>query len=264
MRFELDFPVIANCYQSPDSNPGWFSRLFPSMAYYSRILPIVLKASNLAKRGLYDDPAWCRSSFDIFKAIEAVGTKCSIYNLHALTNLASPFVVVGNHMSTLETFLLPYLICPHHKFTYIIKESLVRYPYFKYIMISRNPIVVGRQSPKEDFVQVMKEGTKRIEAGYSVAVFPQTTRMTKFDPAQFNSIGVKLAKRAGVPVVPLALKTDAWGNGNLIKDFGKVRPQLDIHLAFGSAFPIESNGKEEQEAVVSHIEKNLSKWCSSS
>ncbi len=260
MRFQLDFPVIADRYRSPDTSPGRFARHFPTLAYYLRILPIVFKASSLAKRGLYDDPAWCRSSFDIFKAIEGVGTKCSIRNLRAVTEMNSPFVVVGNHMSTLETFLLPYLICPHRKFTYIVKESLVRYPIFRHIMISRNPIVVGRRSPKEDFVRVMKEGTKRIEAGYSVAVFPQTTRMTKFNPVHFNSIGVKLARRAGVPVLPLALKTDAWGTSKWLKDFGKIRPQLDVHLAFGNSLPIKSTGREEQQAIISHIERNLRNW----
>lgn len=260
MRFQLDFPVIVDRYRSPDTHPGWFPRRFPSLAYYLKILPIVCKASSLAKRGLYDDPAWCRSSYDIFQAIEGVGTKCSIHNLKAVTELTAPFVVVGNHMSTLETFLLPYLICPHRKFTYIVKESLIRYPIFKHIMISRNPIVVGRRSAKEDFVQVMKEGTKRIEAGYSVAVFPQTTRMTKFDPAGFNSIGVKLARRAGVPVVPLALKTDAWGTSKWLKDFGRVRPWLDVHLAFGTPSSITSTGREEQKTIISHIEENLGKW----
>jgi len=41
-------------------------------------------------------------------------------------------------------------------------------------------------------------------------------RTVAFDPALFTSIGVKLAQRAGVPVVPLALLTDAWGNGRLV------------------------------------------------
>lgn len=260
MRFQLDFPVIADTYRSPGVQLGWLTKRFPTLAYYLKILPIVYKASNLAKRGLYDDPAWCRSSFDIFKAIEAVGTKCSIRNLSAVTDLNTPFVIVGNHMSALETFLLPYLICPHHKFTYIVKESLIRYPVFKHIMISRNPIVVGRRNAKEDFVQVMKEGTKRIEEGYAVAVFPQTTRMTQFNPAHFNSIGVKLARRAGVPVVPLALKTDAWGTSKWLKDFGKIRPQLDVRLAFGNPFPITSTGREQQKTIISHIQHNLRSW----
>ena len=260
MRFQLNLPLIADRYRSPDLRPGWFTRSFPSLAYYLKILPIVLNASNLAKRGHYDDPAWCQSSFDIFKAIEGVGTKCFFHNVKVVTELKTPFVIVGNHMSTLETFLLPFLVCPHHKFTYIVKESLIRYPVFKHIMISRNPIVVGRRKAKKDFVQVMREGVKRIEDGYVVAVFPQTTRMTQFDPAQFNSIGVKLAKRAGVPVVPLALKTDAWGASKWFKDFGKIRPQLDVHLAFGNPCSITSNGREEHKATISHIQQYLETW----
>ena len=45
-----------------------------------------------------------------------------------------------------------------------------------------------------------------------------------FDPTLFNSLGNKLAKRNNVPVIPLALITDAWGNGKYIKEAGKIDP----------------------------------------
>jgi len=47
----------------------------------------------------------------------------------------------------------------------------------------------------------------------SVLIFPQTTRDLRFDPNKFNTLGIKLAKRAKVPVIPVAVKTDAWGMG---------------------------------------------------
>jgi hypothetical protein len=49
---------------------------------------------------------------------------------------------------------------------------------------------------------MMDGGLARLKQGISIVVFPQTTRMVDFDASQFNSIGVKLAKKAGVPVVP--------------------------------------------------------------
>jgi 1-acyl-sn-glycerol-3-phosphate acyltransferase len=40
-------------------------------------------------------------------------------------------------MSTLETFVLPYLIAPHRPMTFVVKKSLVEYPVFKHVMRAR-------------------------------------------------------------------------------------------------------------------------------
>ena len=91
---------------------------------------------------------------------------------------------------------------------------------------------------------MLNGGVERLKAGISIIVFPQTTRMTQFDPEQFNSIGVKIAKKAGVPVVPLALKTDAWANGKFLKDFGAVDPRKEVHFTFADALEIEGQRGE--------------------
>ena len=70
----------------------------------------------------------------------------------------------------------------------------------------------------------------------------------------------ELAKRAGVPVVPLALKTNGWGNGHLIKDFGKIDPSKSIHFCFGDPFEISGSGREEHETVFQFIQKKLDSW----
>ena len=262
MRFELDFPIIEEEYTTDQRTIPALTKSFPSLSFYRRMVRTVWKASRLAKRGKYDDHQWCKSSYDIFQALEHIGTTIEVRNLKRLTELQEPCIIIGNHMSTLETFLLPYLICPKKKLTFVVKEALISYPVFKHVMISRSPIVVGRDNPKKDFLTVLNEGVARIKDGFSVVVFPQTTRMTEFDKTQFNSIGIKLAKRAKAPVVPLALKTDCWGNGAVIKDFGKIDPAKNIHFDFGSPLEIEGNGKIQQEAVISHIENCLSRWRS--
>ena len=93
-----------------------------------------------------------------------------------------------------------------------------------------------------------------------MAVFPQTTRGTDFKPKQFNSIGVKLAQKAGVPVLPLALKTDAWTNGKLIKDLGKIHPEVSTHFAFDAPITVKGKGKEEHQQVIDFISRKLKEW----
>jgi 1-acyl-sn-glycerol-3-phosphate acyltransferase len=134
------------------------------------------------------------------------------------------------------------------------------YPVFKNVLRTRDPIVVNRVNPRQDLKTVMREGTERLERGMSVVVFPQTTRSRSFDHHKFNSLGIKLANRADVPVVPLALATDAWGNGSFIKDFGKIDATKKVRFSFGQPIPIEGRGVEAHQAVIGFIRRKLSQW----
>jgi 1-acyl-sn-glycerol-3-phosphate acyltransferase len=127
-------------------------------------------------------------------------------------------------------------------------------------MRSRNPIIVGRTDPRKDLEAVMNGGVERLNNGISIVIFPQSTRSVVFKPEEFNSLGVKLAKKAGVDVVPIALKTDFWGNGKLIKEVGPLDHTKHIHIKFGEPIKITGNGKEENQKIIDFIKSSLEEW----
>jgi 1-acyl-sn-glycerol-3-phosphate acyltransferase len=249
-----------SAYQTAGPAASWLGRCCPTPAFYSKILGIVYRASKLAKRGLYDNQHWIESSLTTVRSLELVGGRFDLQGLDVIGRLKSACVFIGNHMSILETFVLPCLIQPHRDVTFVVKESLITYPLFGHVMRNRKPVVVGRDNPREDLKTVLEEGQKRLEANISIIIFPQTTRSVEFDPKKFNSLGVKLAKRCNVPVVPFALKTDAWGLGRRLKDFGPIRPEKTVHIHFAEPMPVKGSGREEHNAVVAFIEKNLAAW----
>jgi 1-acyl-sn-glycerol-3-phosphate acyltransferase len=224
------------------------------------MLPVYWRSSRLAVKGLYDGEQWAISSLEVLRLLESVGVCFEIDNLDVPYRLSEPCVYIVNHMSTLETMVLPCLVQPARNTTFIVKESLTRFPVFGPIMRSRDPITVGRRDPREDFKVVMKGGLEHLESGTSVIVFPQTTRSAIFDSAQFNTIGVKLARRANAPVVPVALKTDAWEKGSLVKDFGPIRPERKVHICFGEPLSVPGSGREEHEQIVQFIQDKLEEW----
>jgi 1-acyl-sn-glycerol-3-phosphate acyltransferase len=247
-------------YRTAPKRPGLIARALPSAVFYYHAARIVLAGSRKAKRGLYRTPEWRGSSFDTIRALEQVGCDIEITGMGGFQHVDGPCVFIGNHMSTLETFVLPVVIATTKEATFVVKQSLIDYPVFRYIMRSRNPIVVGRTNAREDLRAVLEGGAERLKAGWSIIIFPQTTRTPNFDPEQFNSIGIKLAKKAGVPVVPIALKTDAWGNGKLLKDFGKIDPAKKVRFAFGEPMAIAGRGDEEHEKIVAFILGKLKEW----
>ena len=249
-------------YHTSPKPPSFFAKRFPALSFYPQFLTIVFKASAKAKRSRYDGIEWCQSSFEVLRALEKVGMCFEITGIEHIEQLKIPCVFIANHMSVLETVILPGIIQPVKNVTFVVKQSLLNYPVFRHIMRSRDPIAVNRLNPRDDLKAVLEGGVERLKNGISIVVFPQTTRTHSFDPAQFkfNTIGIKLAKRAQVPVVPVALLTDAWGNGKYIKDFGKIDPSKTVYFAFGEPIWIQSRGSEEHEAILQFISGKSQKW----
>jgi len=253
-------PYRNGVYRTAPSRISLVSRIFPELSLYARIAWIVFSGSRLAKRGRYGDAEWGANSIDSLRAFERVGGDIEVTGTDSFRGLDSPCVFIGNHMSTLETMVLPCMIVPFKKVTFVVKQSLVDYPVFKHIMRARDPITVGRTNPREDLKAVLEGGEERLKRGVSLVIFPQTTRTPVFDPAEFNTIGVKLAKRAGVPVVPIALLTDAWGNGKRLKEFGRIDPSKKAHFAFGEPMTIAGRGDEEHQKIIEFITGKLREW----
>ena len=260
-ELSLDTLTYVNgLYRTGAVRRSLLGRISPEARLYSRLLSIVMRGSSKAKRGRYVTADWVASSLETLRALEEIGVEIEIRGVEHFRNLDGPCVLIGNHMSTLETMVLPCIISQFKDSTFVVKQSLVDYPVFKHIMRSRDPITVGRTNPRDDLKAVFEGGESRLKKGISIVIFPQTTRTEVFHPEEFNTIGIKLAKRAGVPVVPVALKTDAWGNGKRLKDFGKIEPSKKVWFEFGAPLTVTGRGDEEHQKIIEFISGKLKEW----
>ena len=250
------FPQL-DVYETDDSItiPSFYTFLF-----YSRVLKVVVNSNRQVKKKIYNRYNWVASSIGILKATESIGIKVSVKGMKNITSFDGPAVFVGNHMSTLETLLIPSFIQPVKSLVYVIKKELVDFPLFGPVAAARHPIIVGRTNPRDDLKIVMDKGSENLQMGRSVIIFPQKTRSAFFEKDGFNSLGVKLAKKNNVPVIPLALVTDAWGNGKLIKEMGKIDPSKKVYFEFGKPLAVEGNGSEQHLKVIEFIENCFKKW----
>ncbi|TGK32764.1 1-acyl-sn-glycerol-3-phosphate acyltransferase [Leptospira gomenensis] len=250
-------------YETPaDKKRSWLDSVFreTDLAFHLGYFREIFKSRKLALNGTYDNAAWCESSARILDLLENCGGKVKVEGIEKIISVEGPVVIAGNHMSTLETFVLPTFITQHKPITFVVKESLTRGSLFGPIMRSRNPIAVGRNNPREDLTTVLEEGTKRLKNGMSVVVFPQSTRTTDFNPAEFNSIAVKLASRAGVPLIPVALRTDFWENGKIIKELGRIFRNRKINITFGDPLLPNDDSRKNQNLLLSFVVSNLKRW----
>lgn len=250
-------------YETPpasrSSGPTRISAL-NSFRYAFTIVRIVSRCalSNLLRRFGYD--RWAEICMSSVAFAEKLGGVVTFEGFERRTAYPGPVVYVANHMSTLETMVFPTTLLSFGKLAIVLKASLDTMPVVGAAARTVGCIGVSRKNAREDLKTVLEVGAQRLASGSSVLLFPQGTRQAVFDSKKFNSLGAKLAECAGVPVVPLAVKTDFLQTGKWIKDFGPVNPNKPIRFACGPVLPPELGARKMHEQSVAFIEGKLTEW----
>lgn len=249
-------------YQSPPKRRFLVEKFhnWATLIYYTQLFYIILAESLIARKMPYEGKTWAKGSLGVLKIVESAGGKFHISGLKALSRHKGPVVYVANHMSLLDTLVLPCILLAFSKVTFVVKQGLLKYPVLGTIIKAIHPIAVTRENPRQDLKTVLYKGLTLISHGRSIIIFPQATRSARFDETTFNSLGVKLAQRANVPVVPVALKTDFQGNGKIIKDMGPVDPTKKLYIKIGEPMLVEGNGQAIHQKIIQFISKNLNSW----
>ena len=262
-----DYAVMPglDSYDTPEDMPQskLFKMMFNSRWYFYAVnFGVFCRTGRLGQLGKLDKDAQIWMSSINLRLTERCGSRVHVRGREHLRALnGRPVVLMGNHMSLLETGVFHAVAREYVDFAFVVKDSLMRVPYFKDILSAIGNIPVERKDPREDLKTVLTEGKKLHESGKSLIVFPQSTRTATLDPDKFNSLGVKIAKSAGVPVVPFALKTDFLSQGRgIFRDLGPVHPGRDTWFEFGPAMEITGNGKEQLQQTVEFIQDRLDKW----
>lgn len=113
-----------------------------------------------------------------------------------------PCVFVSNHQAIFDVFLMfSYIEKP---FGFIAKKEIAGYPFIGFWIKSIHSVFMDRSSIKEGMKSI-NEGVERIRQGYSLVIFPEGTRSLKSEMAPFHKGSLKLAVKAGVPIVPITL-----------------------------------------------------------
>lgn len=231
-----------------------------NLRYFAGMLRIVFSGMIRASRGKFDRRTWAEHGFRFLRLVERFGTEARIEGFASVRDSAGPVVCVANHMGSLETMILPSILLAYRDTAVVARASLTDYPVFGASLRATDPIVVSRDNPRADLKTVLTRGGEMLRAGRSVVLFPQATRSETFDPARFNSLGVKLATRSGTPLVPVAVATDFVAIGRWIRDAGPVNPERPVRFRAGPRLDPDLGASEIQRQAIAFIVACLEEW----
>jgi 1-acyl-sn-glycerol-3-phosphate acyltransferase len=114
---------------------------------------------------------------------------------------ATPALYVSNHQSAWETIVFAVLV---PDVAIVLKEELYRIPIFGWFLERSPMIAIDRAGGSSSLKKMFREARAAIAEGRSLLIFPEGTRRTPTERADFHRGVLLLYKALGVPVVPVA------------------------------------------------------------
>jgi len=158
--------------------------------------------------------------------IKALSLLCGItYHVEGKENIPTePVIIFCKHQSTWETYVLQ-VIFP--ALSYVFKQELFWIPFFGWGLAAMKPVAIKRGSGKKAVRQVVTRGTKRLQEGLCVVIFPEGTRTKPTGPGRYRAGGAILAAESGYPVVPVAHHAgEFWPRKGFVKRPGHVTVRI--------------------------------------
>ena len=113
------------------------------------------------------------------------------------------YVFVSNHRSYLDTAAM--FIYTGRRIGLLAKKELLKVPVLGVGMGFVNVMAIDRTN-RESAIRTTEAAAKRIQSGVSFAVFVEGTRAKPGELLAFKKGAFYMARQAGVPVVPVAIK----------------------------------------------------------
>lgn len=159
----------------------------------------------------------------------------------------APFLVVSNH----ESFLDPMLIgsSTHRRVRYLARSTLWKQRLFGALLDRVGALPIERGGADRSSVRRVAES---LAEGIPVVVFPEGTRGTGSDVAEFRRGVMLFLRQARVPVLPVGIR----GSGRAWPRHAKwIRP-WPIRVRFGALIPADdaiAMGPEGLRAIVARL-----------
>ena len=131
-----------------------------------------------------------------------------------------PLLIICNHQSAFETFLLPVLF---RSAVIVAKIELARIPVVGWCLKHYPMIMIDRSAGAGALAQLRREAEAAVKNGHSVLIFPEGTRKSVGEEIVFQRGVEYLYKALSMPVLPVVVNSGLlWGRDRLMRRSGTV------------------------------------------
>jgi 1-acyl-sn-glycerol-3-phosphate acyltransferase len=157
-------------------------------------------------------------------------------------------MVLSNHQSHFDPVLIG-LACDR-RLNYLARNSLFGFAPFRWLIQSLDAIPIDREGLG---LAGLKETLRRLKRGELVLIFPEGTRTPNGEMAPLKPGFSALAKRAGVPLMPVGIDGayQAWPRQHLLPGFST------IHIQFGEPLSPEAAAAYDERQLVEEMERRI-------
>jgi 1-acyl-sn-glycerol-3-phosphate acyltransferase len=165
------------------------------------------------------------------------------YEVQGVENLpAGPYIALPKHQSAWETIASNFLF---RQPAWVFNRDLFKIPVFGWGLYLTHPVGIDRGTPRSALNQLISQGAKLLDAGRTMVIFPEGTRVPPGKTKKFEPGGSLLAVKTGVPVVPVALNAgEFWPKHSFRKYPGHIK------VIIGPVFASEGLKARELNAQV--------------
>ena len=171
-------------------------------------------------------PLWKRSSFRLFVCWSWCMRLFCFYRIRKILDAElpeGPYVIVSNHSSYLDIFVMHSLMSKH-PFLFLGKGEILSYPIIRTYFKGLNIPVHRKDRAKA--ARSFGLAKKAVQEGWSLVIFPEGTIPDDGNPAMlpFKAGAFKLAKELAVPIVPITFTNNFQLFSDPERLFGPARP----------------------------------------
>ena len=170
-------------------------------------------------------------------------------NVPTAADGSAAVILAPKHQSTWETFAFPSVM--PHPLAYVFKRELLMIPFFGWAIGRLDMVHIDRGRRSEAWRKVAEQGTRIMQQGNWIIMFPEGTRTERGSQGEYKSGASRLAIAAGVPIVPIAVTSArCWPRKSFL-----LRPGT-IDISIGR--PIAPQGRRPDELM-----KEVETWIES-
>jgi len=161
------------------------------------------------------------------------------------------FVFISNHQGYADIIVL-LKVMEGRQVGFIAKETLQKVPYFgKWISAIRGVYI--KRGDAREALKSIQAGVNHIKEGFNLVIFPEGTRSRSPEMGEFKPGSFKLATKAKVPVVPVAIN----GTRHFFEDRGIFTNGVVIDVKVLPAVDTNSLDRHQLANIPHEVENNI-------